>query len=52
MKIASIGDIHGRNYWKIFKSVKDQYDKIIFIGDYVDSFNIDDNLIIKNLHLL
>jgi predicted phosphodiesterase len=50
MRIAAIGDIHGRNYWKIFESVKDQYDKIIFIGDYVDSFNIDDNLIIKNLN--
>jgi predicted phosphodiesterase len=50
MRIAAIGDIHGKNYWKIFESIKDQYDKIIFIGDYVDSFDISDNLMIKNLN--
>ena len=32
----------------IFESVKNQYDKIIFMGDYVDDFNLSDNIIIKN----
>ena len=50
MKIAAIGDIHGKNLWKIFESVKNQYDKIIFMGDYVDDFNLSDNIIIKNLN--
>lgn len=36
MKIISIGDIHGRDYWKEIDPTK--YDKIIFVGDYVDQF--------------
>lgn len=36
MKIATIGDIHGETFWK--KINPDEFDKIIFIGDYVDSF--------------
>lgn len=38
MKIAILGDTHGRSIWK--KIVLDKsYDKIIFIGDYFDSKN-------------
>jgi len=36
MKILTIGDIHGRQYWKSVDPNK--YDKIIFVGDYVDQF--------------
>lgn len=36
MKIAVLGDIHGRNIWKNLSG----YDKIIFLGDYFDSFDI------------
>lgn len=40
MKILAIGDIHGSSFWeKIIPKVK-EYNKIIFIGDYWDSFNI------------
>ena len=40
MRTISIGDIHGRECWKeVIKDV-DTYDKIIFVGDYVDSFNV------------
>jgi len=36
MKIISIGDIHGRQYWKEVDVTK--YDKVIFVGDYTDQF--------------
>lgn len=39
MKIITIGDIHGKNIWeKIIEKEKDA-DKIIFIGDYWDSWD-------------
>lgn len=48
MKILVIGDIHGRNDWE--KYVKeDNLDKIIFLGDYVDSFNKTNDEIYVNL---
>lgn len=47
MKILSIGDIHGRPYWKRIDISK--YDKIIFVGDYVDSFPFNDQDILSNL---
>jgi len=36
LKIISIGDIHGKTYWKEVDPNK--YDKIVFQGDYVDSY--------------
>ena len=39
MKTIVIGDIHGRDVWK--KIVEhENADKVIFIGDYFDSFDI------------
>jgi hypothetical protein len=39
MKTLLLGDTHGRPYWKdIIK--KETPDRVIFIGDYFDSFNI------------
>jgi predicted phosphodiesterase len=35
MKTIIIGDIHGRTDWK--EIVKQDYDRVIFIGDYVDT---------------
>lgn len=49
MKVAVIGDIHGINTWKDNIEIKN-YDKIIFLGDYVDSFNVSDKDIIYNLN--
>jgi predicted phosphodiesterase len=34
MKWITIGDIHGRDNWKSIDIT--QYDKVIFMGDYVD----------------
>jgi hypothetical protein len=47
MKIISIGDIHGRPYWNNINP--DNYDVIIFNGDYVDSYTFDNEHILSNL---
>ena len=36
MKIIALGDTHGRTNWKSI-TAKDDFDKVIFIGDYFDS---------------
>ncbi|GAB3644103.1 metallophosphoesterase [Spirosoma arcticum] len=47
MKLLTISDLHGRTVWKDvdFSS----YDRVIFLGDYTDSFVFDDNAILTNL---
>lgn len=47
MRIISIGDIHGHQTWK--KVNPDDWDLIIFVGDYVDSFNVSDEDMVNNL---
>lgn len=61
MKIITIGDVHGRNNWKNFLyslDKNDNYsecligktiDKVVFIGDYVDSYDVSNSNIISNL---
>jgi len=49
MKVLSIGDIHGHNIWKDFVKDPSMYDKIIFVGDYVDDYDISNTEIISNL---
>lgn len=46
MKILAIGDVHGRDNWK--EIVKQHFDKLIFIGDYFDSFTIPFNNQLEN----
>lgn len=41
MKILAIGDIHGKTIWKdIVNKEIDNVNRIVFIGDYFDSFDI------------
>lgn len=47
MKIIAIGDVHGKSLWKEINPTK--YDKIVFLGDYVDAFNLNDQTILNNL---
>ncbi len=46
MKILTIGDLHGSDKWKDI--VPELYDKVIFLGDYLDSFTHTDEQIVKN----
>lgn len=48
MKILAIGDIHGRDVWERLIE-ENPVDKVVFIGDYVDSFVYSDKDILKNL---
>lgn len=47
IKTITVGDLHGLTTWKSI--VPEDYDKIIFIGDYVDSFYHSDKEIENNL---
>lgn len=58
MKTISIADIHGRSNWKDIADISrlirlddiiPEYDKYIFLGDYVDSFDETDAVILFNL---
>lgn len=50
MKILTIGDIHGRDIWKqlLKDSWQQAYDKVVFIGDYVDNWDQPVDTIISN----
>jgi hypothetical protein len=39
MKTLVLGDTHGRSFWKLITH-KEKPDRVIFIGDYFDSFEI------------
>ena len=39
MKTVVIGDVHGRSLWKLIVN-QENPDRVVFIGDYFDSFNI------------
>jgi hypothetical protein len=56
--VITIGDIHGFDTWKQAldywrpeeeKTLIDQFDYIVFLGDYVDEFHLKDAQIYKNL---
>ena len=47
MRTMSIGDLHGKDLWKQIDI--NNFDKVIFIGDYVDSWDIKDEDILNNL---
>jgi len=47
MKTIFIGDIHGRDIWKDIVS-QEKPDRVVFIGDYFDSFDIKGPVQIQN----
>jgi 3',5'-cyclic AMP phosphodiesterase CpdA len=47
MKHVFIGDLHGKDCWREINSRK--YDKIVFLGDYVDHWTASDFSIYRNL---
>jgi len=49
MKILSIGDLHGEDFWEsIIEREGGNVDKIIFLGDYFDSFYVSPAFIQRN----
>lgn len=48
MRTLVIGDIHGRDFWKGLTQ-KHSVDKVVFVGDYVDSYDIPTPKIRENL---
>lgn len=49
MKIIVIGDLHGLGVWKYIVTKNEDADLFIFLGDYLDSFNISGEEQGKNL---
>lgn len=47
MRTITIGDLHGYNDWKRIRP--DTYDLIVFLGDYLDSYFVEDEEMLKNL---
>lgn len=47
-KIVAIGDVHGRDTWKKIVEKEKDADRIVFIGDYFDSFDIKPVVQIEN----
>jgi len=47
-KIIAIGDIHGRDKWKKILEQEQDTDKVVFIGDYFDSWTESDKVILNN----
>jgi hypothetical protein len=47
MKHIIIGDLHGKDCWKDIQIGR--YDKVIFVGDYVDHWSLPDDVIYQNL---
>ena len=37
MKIVALGDTHGRDMWKTIVKIEEDFDKLLFIGDYFDT---------------
>jgi len=49
LKLVFIGDIHGRDKWKGFINSNPDTEQWIFVGDYVDSYDISNVDILNNL---
>lgn len=48
MKIIVIGDTHGHDSWKDIVN-NEEYDLVVFLGDYLDSFSVRPETIANNL---
>jgi hypothetical protein len=47
IRVATIGDIHGRDCWKSIDF--NAFDIVVFLGDYLDSFDINKEAQLQNL---
>lgn len=44
-KVMIIPDVHGRSFWRWAKELVDDYEKIIFLGDYLDPYEFEEIMI-------
>lgn len=49
MKIRIIPDVHGHDWWRNLVEDIDELDYCIFLGDYVDDWEISTEDVVKNL---
>jgi len=47
-KIIAIGDLHGRDDWKKILEKEQDYDHVVFIGDYFDSWDLSAKVQMEN----
>lgn len=47
MRLLAVGDLHGNDCWEKIETAL--YDRIIFLGDYVDDYSRPDQQIVSNL---
>lgn len=47
LKTVFIGDVHGRSIWKDIVA-QEKADRVIFIGDYFDSFDTTNTYLVHN----
>lgn len=52
MKIFVFGDLHGNSIWQDILSSNNTWDKIVFLGDYFDSYTISREEQLKNFNAL
>lgn len=41
-KIIIIPDVHGRTFWKLAKDKINEVDQVVFLGDYLDPYPVED----------
>ena len=49
MKIMVLPDIHGRRFWENVEGHIDGYDRVIFLGDYLDPYGFEDISVVSAL---
>jgi len=56
MKVLVVSDLHGRTCWrkpvKKFLSTAGTADRVVFLGDYNDSFDVTDELMLENFRAI
>jgi predicted MPP superfamily phosphohydrolase len=48
MKTICIGDLHGRSVWKLIVNMEQDADRVIFVGDYFDSYDLNTDAQLNN----
>ena len=52
MKILVLPDIHGRHFWKEPCNNIETYDKVVFLGDYLDPYDFEARSLMYNRQIV